>query len=77
MPRSSKETIGFFSIAFPIRHEHQKKTWWMRIGSATLRSDDSVIGRIEAMPVNWDGSFYLFPVRAEGAEPDVVEDALD
>jgi hypothetical protein len=63
-----KETIGFFQVSFPIKHRHQKKTWWMRIGSATLRSDRSVLGSIEAIPMKWNGSFYLFPVEKEATD---------
>lgn len=70
------ETVGFFSVSFPVNHKHQKKTWWMRIGSATLRSDGSAIGRIEAVPVGWDGSFYLFPVKTEDGEAELIEDAI-
>lgn len=62
---AEKETIGYFSVNYPVKRSHQKKTWWIRIGSATLRSDGSVIGRMEATPLNWDGSFYLFPVEPE------------
>ena len=61
-------TVGFYTISHPVKHEHSKKTWWMRIGSATLLDNGTIMARIEAVPVNWNGSFHLFPKKTEEDE---------
>jgi len=53
-------TVGFFSISYPVTHEHRKKRW-VRIGSATLQSNGNIAAHLDAIPIKWDGDFYLFP----------------
>lgn len=56
-------SVGYYEIRRAVKHEHQKKTWWMRIGSATILDTGTIMARIEAIPLNWDGAFHLFPAR--------------
>lgn len=61
-------TVGYYEIRYAVRHEYSRKTWWMRIGSATLLDTGAIMARIEATPVNWDGTFHLFPSKSEHDE---------
>ena len=61
-------TVGYYTISHPVKHDYSKKSWWMRIGSATLLDNGTIMARIEAVPVNWNGSFHLFPKKSEEDE---------
>lgn len=56
-------TVGYYEIRHAVNRKYQKKTWWMRIGSATELNTGAIVARIEAVPLNWDGTFHLFPSK--------------
>lgn len=57
----------FYEIRVPIERKGQKKHW-LRVGSATAFQrdrEDCLACTIEAMPLNWDGEFFLFPSKQQ------------
>ena len=37
-----------------------EKTKWTTIGTAFIKDDNKISGKIEQIPLNWDGQFILF-----------------
>ena len=55
----------FYIISYKVNHSYDDKSHWIRMGSAT-QIDSGINCRIESTPINWDGTFCLFPdERAE------------
>lgn len=55
----------YYKIQFPVEVPGVKKRW-IRIGSATSfplqpGPGTGIACRIESVPLNWNGEFYLFP----------------
>ncbi len=52
-----------FVLSAPRNYKNEKgieQTAWVPIGYATKLSRTKVICHIDAIPLNWDGKFYLF-----------------
>lgn len=60
---SRHKVLGYYEIKYPIKNDFQKKTWWMRIGSATKIDTEQILCHIDALPLNWNGEFQLFPAK--------------
>lgn len=69
MPKFN-EAVGFFEIKAKIERKGNAKAHWNRIGSATLLGNGNIICTLDTMPLNWDGTFMLFPSKhkEEGKE---------
>jgi hypothetical protein len=55
----------YFEIKYPLERPGVKKRW-IRIGSATEYEGEFGAGiacTIDAVPINWDGTFHIFPVK--------------
>lgn len=53
----------FYTIKYPVTRPGLKKRW-IRIGSATKTQGEfgeTILCTLEATPLNWDGTFALFP----------------
>lgn len=48
----------YFRIMYPVQNKNSNKHW-IRIGSAT-QNEKGIACTIEAIPINWDGTFFLF-----------------
>jgi hypothetical protein len=46
-----------------------EQSYYIRIGSATLKKDGVMIGSFDAVPINWDGSFIIVPVEDKNDVP--------
>lgn len=57
-----RRVTGYYEIRYPIpKPTSQDKKFWLRIGSATQIETGHILCSIGAVPLNWDGTFHLFP----------------
>lgn len=54
-----------YAIKHKVEHLHDDKHHYIRIGSATEGRDGIILCTIEAIPINWDGTFAMYPTNTE------------
>lgn len=58
----------FYKVVVPIEVPGVKKRWH-RIGSAT-KIDNGIACRLDSIPIDWNGTFYLYPSDSKKDEND-------
>lgn len=52
--------MKIMNMVVPEKNEKTDKTFWRKIGIILVKDDGTKSGKLEAMPVNWDGWFNIY-----------------